>query len=112
MYIPGNLSQLSPGEITTSTPQSSIGASTGATTTSFYGGFFHWSTRTGDTLWISGWIPRTESVYIGACIGLISMAMVYRGLKALEIYHLAWATKKLCKVWVVYPYPRSSMAMY
>lgn len=79
------------------TANSSLDASN-TTSTTPYDGLFHWTSHTGDTLWFSGWKPYTESAYIGACIGLVFMALAFRALEALKIYYLVCVTEALTKV--------------
>ena len=39
---------------------------------------------TGDTLWFMGWVPLTAGATVGACIGLVILALVDRWLAAIR----------------------------
>ncbi|CAO3666753.1 hypothetical protein G6F70_007348 [Rhizopus microsporus] len=52
-------------------------------------GTFHWGTK-GDGIWINTWVPNSEGAYIGACFGLFFMAVLSRGLPAIEAYYVTW----------------------
>lgn len=56
-------------------------------------GTFHWSS-TGDAILFDAWMPKSESGYIGACFGLLFLSILSRGIIAIEIYFVAWASKR------------------
>ncbi|KAI9263168.1 Ctr copper transporter, partial [Phascolomyces articulosus] len=49
-------------------------------------GTFHWTTHEANTLWLSGWIPTMEDQYLSVFLGLFLMAILARGLGALNIH--------------------------
>lgn len=56
-------------------------------------GTFHWSSS-GDAILFDAWMPKSESGYIGACFGLLFLSILSRGIIAIEIYFVAWASKR------------------
>ncbi|KAI8073255.1 Ctr copper transporter [Gongronella butleri] len=56
-------------------------------------GTFHWSSS-GDAFWLNSFVPQNEPAYIGACIGLFVFAIASRGILALEVYFIAWRSRR------------------
>ena len=53
-------------------------------------GIFHWNTNEANTLWLAGWIPTMEDQYLCAYLGLFLMAIIARGLGAMNIFLTTW----------------------
>ena len=53
-------------------------------------GTFHWNTNEANTLWLAGWIPTMEDQYLSACLGLFLIAIIARGLNAMNIFLTTW----------------------
>ncbi|KAL0092494.1 Ctr copper transporter family-domain-containing protein [Phycomyces blakesleeanus] len=60
-------------------------------------GTFHWSSS-GDAIFFDSWMPKSESAYIGTCIGLFVFAILSRGMMAIETYFVAWISMRFNKV--------------
>lgn len=61
-------------------------------------GTFHWSGQDTDALWFTSWVPKSESAYIGACFGLLFFAVLSRAIVAIEIYFVAYTSRKFMEV--------------
>ncbi|ORY89905.1 Ctr copper transporter [Syncephalastrum racemosum] len=61
-------------------------------------GTFHWSGEGTDALWFTSWVPKSESAYIGACFGLLFFSVLSRAIVAIEIYFVAYTSRKFMEV--------------
>ncbi|KAI9497666.1 Ctr copper transporter [Zychaea mexicana] len=66
-------------------------------------GTFHWSSS-GDAIWLDAWLPSAEPAYIGACFGLLFIAILSRSIFAIEAYFNSWANIRYQRLYGINTY--------